>query len=352
MLYTFIKNTKSLHLYAFFVEDILPKFLLSTVHVIIWWLYEDPYCEFLPCLVLPRYGQWTSLPESPSYALKLRKTPRTRSCQWVRFTLSSIVPALECSVPGWACPIILLPRQPCQLLPGGQAFTCNRVGFNLEKPIAWKSRHWQVKLKPNILLSCLYMVINIKEKNKAGKEKEVLGERGHVLQFKLRYSGRPHWCCSFKPWTRQRSYAVIWENTPGKGCRRAKALRWCVPVCLRLSKWGESSLGKGQGVRVGATHILQGSCNDLYLNDLYVKCSDSNTLKNTNYRHNRFYSKQVATVEKAWILRLNAPKLKLQLYHLLDGCPQASDLTSQPRWVTWITVYLTGRAWWPREKCK
>lgn len=95
---------------------------------------------------------------------------------------------------------------------------------------------------------------------------------------------------------------------------------------------------------MGATHILQGSCNDLYLNDLYVKCSDSNTLKNTNYRHNRFYSKQVATVEKAWILRSNAPKLKLQLYHLLDGCPQASDLTSQPRWVTWITVHLAGRA--------
>lgn len=40
-------------------------------------------------------------------------------------------------------------------------------------------------------------------------------------------------------------------------------LRRCVPMCLRLSEEGERSLGKGQHIGVGSTHILQGPCNDI-----------------------------------------------------------------------------------------
>ena len=55
------------------------------------------------------------------------------------------------------------------------------MDFNLERPTTGKPRPWLVKPKPNILLSCLPMVINMKKKNKAGKEKEVLGEAGDVF---------------------------------------------------------------------------------------------------------------------------------------------------------------------------
>ena len=50
-----------------------------------------------------------------------------------------------------------------------------RVDLNLEKPTIWKARHWPAKLKPNTVITLIPGEKN--EGEKAGKEKEALGER-------------------------------------------------------------------------------------------------------------------------------------------------------------------------------
>lgn len=162
--------------------------------------------------------------------------------------MGSVAPDLECGVPGWACPILPLSRQPCQSLPWGLTLSPSivRVDFNLKRPTTGKPRHWLVKPKPNILLPCLPMVINMKKKNKAGKEKEVLGEAGDVF-YNLKYGGQEGVTNTQESsprggrWAMQSPERTLWARTQ-------QAPRSWDGVCPRIRDWaskGRHHWGRG-----------------------------------------------------------------------------------------------------------
>lgn len=191
-----------------------------------------------------------------------------------------------------------------------------------------KPRHWLVKPKPNIPLSCLPMVINMKKKIKQEKRRKCLEKQGCVLQFKIRWSGRRH---------RHRETQALEEaelcshlrQHSGAEAASTKVLRWCVSMCARLSEEGE-----GQHVGLEA-HIF---CGDLVMTTFKQRRMDFAVGKSQQQKGPGFWGP-------------NGPGFKSQFCHILDRwCPQATDLTSQLLSLTWDDCTLQRAVVWPKEK--